>query len=314
MRRILPFACVLAACGHPAAAPSAPPAPAPVIANTAPPVPAASQRRPDPTAANAGAKTCTVGNAIVLGPHGQGHAVIAFDSLGGLAAWKSGPAAISLQAIGTDGAKVGSGTKVVVAEALEPHAVYPVGGGFVVLVRRWEWQTKDLAWYGIVVDHSGTTATGALDLQLADFDITAAQVTGDRIALTVGPGYISKNPKQPMRGHTLEIAPAGITSSPSATQAGSDPRAPDALDFEVTNGAVPPPPGPGGRIIEAMGRPILTRSLAGKRVGDPIELEFRGNPIAHSMNISSDIAWSGTHFLYPFADDGDRLLPIDCRP
>ena len=62
-----------------------------------------------------------------------------------------------------------------------------------------------------------------------------------------------------------------------------------------------------------MGRPILTRTLDGKRVGDPIELEFRGNPIAHSMNISSDITWSGTRFLYPFSD-GDRLLPIDCRP
>jgi hypothetical protein len=309
-----PVFCVLAACGQPATAPSVAPRPAPVIANVAAPAPVAAQRRADPTAANAGAKTCTLGNAIVLGPHGQGHAVLAFDSLGGLAAWKSGPAAISLQAIGSDGAKLGNGTTVVVAEALEPHRAYAVGGGFVVLVRRWEWQTKDLGWYGIVVNHAGTTATAALDLQLADLDITAAQVTGDRIALTVGPGYISKNSKQPVRGHTLDIAPAGITSSPSATLAGSDPRAPDALDFDVTNGAVPPPPGRGGKIYEAMGRPILTRTLAGKRVGDPIDLEFRGNPIAHSMNISSDIAWSGTHFVYPFSDDVDRLLPIDCRP
>ena len=311
MRRFLPFAYMLAACGH--AAPSAPLLPAPVIANTAPVAPP-SQRRADPTAANAGAKTCAIGNAVVLGPHGQGHAVLAFDSLGGLAAWKSGPAAISLQAISADGVKVGTGTTIVVAEALEPHVVYAVDGGFVVLVRRWEWQTKDLAWYGIVVNHGGTTATGALDLQLSDLDIIAAQVTGARIALTVGPGSLSKNPQQPVRGHTLEISPAGITSSPSATQAGNDPRAPNVLDYEVTNGAEPPPHGPGGRIIEAMGRPILTRSLAGKRVGDPIALEFRGNPIAHSMNISSDITWSGTHFLYPFADDGDRLLPIDCRP
>ncbi len=313
MRRGLPFAYVLAACGHPATAPATPPSPGSVIGNTAP-APAASQRRADPTAANAGAKTCTIGNAIVLGPHGQGHAVLGFDSLGGLAAWKSGPAEISLQAIASDGTKVGTGTTVVVAEALEPHVVHAVGGGFVVLVRRWEWQTKDLAWYGIVVDHAGSTSTGALDLQLADLDITAAQVTGARIALTVGPGHISKNPQQPVHGHSLEIAPAGITSSPSTTQAGTDPRAPDVLDFEITNGAEPPPHGPGGRINEAMGRPILTRTLAGKRVGDPIELEFRGNPIANSMNISNDITWSGTHFLYPFADDGDRLLPIDCRP
>jgi hypothetical protein len=285
-----------------------------VIANAAPSPPAV--RRPDPTTANAGAATCTLGVAVVLGPHGQGNAVLAFDARGGIAAWKSAPSTLSLQALGNDGKRVGNATTLAISETLEPHAIYAVGAGFVVLLRRWGWETKDLAWFGVVVERTGATASGAVDLQLADLDITAAQVTTDRtIALTVGPGYISKNQQQPVRGHLLEIAGTGITSSPSATLAGTDPQAPDAIDFDVTNGAVPPPRGPGGTIYEAMGQPILNRTLGGKRVGNPIDLEFRGNPIAHSMNISPYIVWSGTHFLYPFWEtDVVRILPIDCRP
>ena len=96
--------------------------------------------------------------------------------------------------------------------------------------------------------------------------------------------------------------------------------APDGLSAEVVNLAEPP--GRNGRmadgkIYEAMGRPALRRTQAGKSFGQLVPLHWRGNAVGtHAMNVDTALFWSGTHFLYPFHDDNDvaYLLPVNCRP
>jgi hypothetical protein len=206
---------------------------------------------------------------VVLGPHGGSDPIVGFAANGGLAAWISAPGVLSLQALTSAGAKLGAGFAAAIRPGVEPFAIEPRDDAYEIVLRHWDWQTRDLSWWSVVTEPSGQVRT----------NIAAAS------------------------------APAPVASHPE-----------DAVAFEITNGAVPPPPGPGGRIIEAMGRPMLERQHAGRRVGDTTALEWRGNPIAHSMNVSTAVAWSGTHFIYPFwdADRGDAyivaLLPIDCRP
>ncbi|GAC1351440.1 MAG: hypothetical protein NVSMB1_04500 [Polyangiales bacterium] len=92
----------------------------------------------------------------------------------------------------------------------------------------------------------------------------------------------------------------------------------DVLEVQVWNGATPPPPSPGfhGRINEPFAQPVLTRTLAEKPVGEKVWLEWESGTPSHSMYADPDVAFSGTHFLYPFYDNKNvgRLLPIDCRP
>jgi hypothetical protein len=280
-----------------------------------------------PTMATAGAQACTIGDAVLLGPHGGAHAVLAFDRTGGLAAWKREKAVLALQPVALDGKKLGPQSNVVVREDIEPLWIYALGTSFVVLLRKWDWQSKELNWWGVVVDRTGRAVKPPAEIGLADMDIGEGEVLDQRrIRLHVGPGYASKNQNSPARWQTLTITRTGLASSViAADQADLVVAAePGAVAFHVTNRAVPPGGrGPGGMVIEAMGRPVLERTHAGTKVGEALDIMWHGNPIAHGMNIESYIVWSGTHFLYPFyADDGgpthdkyaESLLPIDCRP
>jgi hypothetical protein len=235
------------------------------------PRPAPSVRPVPPTLATAGATTCSLDDAVVLGPHGGSDVVVGFAASGGLAVWISAPGVLSIQALTSDGAKFGTGYTAAIQTDVEPFAIEPRGDSYAIVLRHWDWRTRDLSWWSVVVESSGQVRTN--------------------IAASAAP-----------------VVPA------------SEARPADTLDFAVTNGAVPPPRGPGGRIIEAMGRPMLDRTHDTLRVGDATALEWRGNPIARGMNVSMTIVWSGTRFIYPFwaADRGDTyivaLLPIDCRP
>ncbi len=341
------------------------PAKAPVIANATPPVPGAEPPAP-PTVATAGVVMCRPDVAVVLGEHGGGDAAIGFGGARGIAAWQIGPTSIEVQAIAPDGTRIGMPATVTVHERVEPHEIYPIAAGFVVLLRLWDWEASDLNWWALVVDRDGHVVRPPVEIGLADLDIAMSQRFDDRtIALITMPGTISKQPTGPMRWQTLTIdasgkvtwnahvidthglegewQPAdlhgmrgwlvvrngarvadGIFDGQRRPSDGATPLAdPAALDIRVVNAAEPPPPGPGGRIIEAMGRPMLHRTHAGQPVGEALALEWHGNPIAYAMNISTAIAWSGTHFLYPFSgEDGgpthdryvEALLPIDCRP
>jgi hypothetical protein len=96
-------------------------------------------------------------------------------------------------------------------------------------------------------------------------------------------------------------------------------RGPDELTAQVTDLSVPPPRGAGGRIYEAQREPALARARNGQPVGQPIALEVGGFPVGVlGVVVQTDLAWSGTHFLYPFHTTGTprvaSLLPVDCAP
>jgi hypothetical protein len=307
-----------------AAAPASGP---PKLSNTAQPVVPAAQPV-EPTEATAGAKTCTLGEAVLLGPHGEESAIVGFDRGGGLAVWKRDKTVLALQAITLAGTPRGAQVTVALPEGIVPKLIYPLGDRFVVLVRKWDWQRNELDWWGLVADRSGKVTALPAQIGLADVDITRGEIVdGRRISLYVGPGAISKDLKRPARTQLLTVTATGIASTATAvmaTAAGPPPR--DAIGFSVINRATARPgggAGPGGMIIEPMGQPALERTQHAKRFGDPVALEWQGNPIAHGMYVESYIVWSGTHFIYPFyTDDGgpthdkyvERLLPIDCKP
>jgi len=127
------------------------------------------------------------------------------------------------------------------------------------------------------------------------------------------------------RSWSLVIDRSGGVEKPLAPARARDVEEPahrsDAVAFTVINAIEPVPPS-GGTIYEPAGRPIFERTLDGRRVGDPLALEWQGNPIAHGFHVESYVVWTGTHFLYPFWTSttpiGDKyvelLLPIDCHP
>lgn len=264
-----------------------------------------------PTLITAGGTTCKVGDAIELAQHAETSAVLGFDAASGLAVWKPDPATLALQPLVRDGTRRGQMATLPLADGNEPDDVVALGGRFVVLVRRWDWQHDDVRWWGVVVDASGY-AGPLVDLGLAGLDVDSARATSaSEIVLTVSAAAIAKHPETPpLRGQTLTVTGDHLASRPSKLVP-----SPAAAPFRyvVINAVDPPPPGPGGTIYEPLGRPVLERTNAGARVGQLTALEFHGNPIAFSMNIDPYIAWSGTHFLYPFREGALRLLPIDCR-
>jgi hypothetical protein len=87
----------------------------------------------------------------------------------------------------------------------------------------------------------------------------------------------------------------------------------------VLNLAEPPPQSADGTIFEVLPAPALVREHRGKPVGRSTLLEVGSSPVGvHGLSFTPDIAWSGTHFVYPFATSNPpraaSLLPIDCRP
>jgi hypothetical protein len=124
------------------------------------------------------------------------------------------------------------------------------------------------------------------------------------------------------RWGTVTVDPAGQIVELFTRQATppSSPMSPTGIAFHVVNAAEPIPSRPNGSIIEPVGKAMLVRERANTAVGQPTALQWRGNWIAHSMNVSFDVAWTGRVFLYPFWADElgdyyiDALLPVDCQP
>jgi hypothetical protein len=178
-----------------------------------------------------------------------------------------------------------------------------------------------------------TSARGALAVQaLAPDGTPRSPATTTAIAAGFEPrridvvanGFVVQVAHQAERWGRIDVDASGRITQPFSAQPSPPPAppsvtAPDALAFRIENAAEPPPHHPGGPVIEALGEPVLVREHAGTSVGERTPLVWHGNSIAHSMNVSFDIAWSGEVFLYPFYAEaaGDRyvdaLLPIDCR-
>jgi hypothetical protein len=107
------------------------------------------------------------------------------------------------------------------------------------------------------------------------------------------------------------LRPEGVFAGKRASSASASLLRPDdAVDAGVVNLAVPPPRGPNGTIYEALPRPALRRTRKGQPVGATLDLEASGH------GPSYDVAWSGTHFVYPHTDRrGDATLTaINCAP
>jgi hypothetical protein len=108
---------------------------------------------------------------------------------------------------------------------------------------------------------------------------------------------------------------------PAPTVAPREPA--NRLIVAIDNDALPGGRGPGGTIRERFSRPVLVRRRAdGSEIGHPLDLEWMGIAAGGGgLYVDTYVAWSGTHFLYPFhgldpdSHNSDaRLLPIDCRP
>ena len=112
------------------------------------------------------------------------------------------------------------------------------------------------------------------------------------------------------------LGPEGLYEGVRAPSAGALPLAPGAVRAAVRNLARPNPRGPGGTIIESMARPALERTHAGRPLGPPTLLEVGGAPVGVTgFMMSGTLVWTGTHFLYAYADaQVAALLPVDCRP
>jgi len=269
-----------------------------------------------PTLRTAGATECRLAEVVELGPDGGEHAVVGFGATTGLAAWRSASDRLAVRSISRDGTVRGGIRAIALPPGHAPHAIYALGERFVIITRLRDWQHDKVDWWAMVVDADALPRTGEVSLGLADHDIASfAHVDGEHLVARAGPAAISKAKTHAERWVILEVAKDALVTTPSPTAPALPPPSRDAIAYIVTNGARPPPHGPGGTIYEAMGRPMLERSRSGTPVGRSIELDYHRNPIAHSMNISPDIAWSGTHFLYPFVHDQRQLLlPIDCKP
>ena len=130
-----------------------------------------------PTLENAGAETCRVGEAVQLGPHGEGDAVLAFDGAGGLAVWKPSATSLALQPLASDGTKSGPARSVEVPKGVTPGNVRALGDRFRVILG-----SEARAW-SLVVDRAG-----GVQKALAPFSgprVDAATHGRDAIAFTV---------------------------------------------------------------------------------------------------------------------------------
>jgi hypothetical protein len=85
--------------------------------------------------------------------------------------------------------------------------------GFVLLLRRWDYQRGDVRWWGQVFGQDGRPAALPIDLGLADMDLRIGQaIDGDRIGLVVVQAHIAKR-KHVGRWQTLVVGPDGMITS-----------------------------------------------------------------------------------------------------
>lgn len=91
----------------------------------------------------------------------------------------------------------------------------------------------------------------------------------------------------------------------------------DLVRAKVDNAAEPIPRGDDGIQYEPRGQPGLVRErVDGTAVGHRLRLAWGGDDVGViAMYVKEYLAWTGTHYLYAYRDDGiARFLPIDCRP
>jgi hypothetical protein len=91
----------------------------------------------------------------------------------------------------------------------------------------------------------------------------------------------------------------------------------DLVRAKVDNAAEPIPRGDDGIQYEPRGQPGLVRErVDGTAVGHRLRLEWGGDDVGViAMYVKEYLAWTGTHYLYAYRDDGiARMLPVDCRP
>lgn len=192
----------------------------PPLSNTAPPAPAPPSPTLAPTLATAGAADCKLLSPVTLGPIVEGHATVGFGPASGLAAWKRDPATLALQPLALDGAPRGAAVAVPVAADIEPDHVFALARGFLVLLRRWDWQRNDARWWGLAVDDAGRSTRQPADLGMAGMDVKIGQpLDARRVGLVLLAAAIAPQPQSPSRWQTVTVAADGsITSTPVAVR------------------------------------------------------------------------------------------------
>jgi hypothetical protein len=171
---------------------------------------------PEPTRSNAGADECRVEEAAPLGRGGGGPIVVAFDRTGGLAAWPQASATLAVRPIALDGSARGPVVRVAVGKEIEPYAMFATAPGFVLLLRRLDYQHGFRRWWGArVFGRDGRPAGPIIDLGLADMEVRVGQaIDAYRIGLIVAGAPIGKR-THTGRWQTLSVGPGGvITSTP----------------------------------------------------------------------------------------------------
>lgn len=175
-----------------------------------------------PTLQNAGANACILRPVVALGPSEQ-EPIVGFGPMGGLAAWKPDPTTIALQSLASDASLRGGVVTVPTDSDRELSLIFPVDRGFVVILRRWDWQRSDVRWWGLVAGHDAKPLAPAVDLGLASLDVRAGQaVDGGHVVLLASPAALSPpDARAPLdRWETLTIGDdGGLQSSGSDVQA-----------------------------------------------------------------------------------------------
>src|SRR5262249_44084189 len=83
--------------------------------------------------------------------------------------------------------------------------VYALHGGFVVLLRLWEWQKHEAGWWGVWVGADGQPRRPPVELGMADMDIAVARaVDGQTLALVLRPAAIAPG-RDPLPGRWQTI-------------------------------------------------------------------------------------------------------------
>jgi hypothetical protein len=274
-----------------------------------------------PTPQLAGAEHCRVGAAVTFGPMAAGYPVVGFGPNGGLITWIADPSTLAFRRLTADGRAQGQPGRTTLTALQEPQSVWGIDGGYVIIVRYWNWQTHEARWYALGIDPNGMPM-GAMVLLPVNGPRLDARRSPDGSQVRLSYPLVEDRSGTAAAGSgvqriALKLAgPARLDVSrvdkPFDDEGTAEPS--DEVRGEMRNGATPPPPAPGPRIYEAVPRPTLLRAHAGRELAPtPLSVEMRG------MYMPFALSWSGTHFIYPHRAYGSRdateaaLVAIDCR-